>query len=133
MAYTENYDLFVTEPLDDITFHDYRTKMASNNNSNMTKIDEALTEKAEKTTSINTTLTVAGWGGSNPAVQRLTVSGIDSNTNGTISITHTATKEQRDAANAALLGLSGQGTNYLDVYAEGDVPTIAIPVTIVIT
>lgn len=62
MSETLNYHLYVT---DDETerFVDWRSKMNGVVNSNMTKIDKALTEKANISTSINSVLSTALWEG----------------------------------------------------------------------
>lgn len=62
MSETLNYHLYIT---DDETerFVDWRSKMNGVADSNMTKIDKALTGKADVSTSIDSVLSTALWEG----------------------------------------------------------------------
>ena len=51
MSKTPNYDLFVTDDAG-TKFKDWREQMASESNSNMVKIDAALSGKAEQSRSV---------------------------------------------------------------------------------
>ena len=76
MNQTSNYGLYVT---DDSTtkFKEWREKMASEANSNMTKIDTALSEKAERSRTIEITLLASGWTDEAvPYLQTITVEGL---------------------------------------------------------
>ena len=92
---TTNYNLYLE---DDSTtrFLDWRKKMNRTDNSNMVKIDTALGEKANSSVAVNTTLLASAWVGVEaPYTQELTVTGLTALQNGTISVAHSATAEQR--------------------------------------
>ena len=55
MSETSNYGLYVTSD-EKTKFKDWREKVAGENNSNMAKIDAALSEKAEHSRSVAVTL-----------------------------------------------------------------------------
>ena len=134
MANTAHYDLYVT---DDATekFIDWRQKMNSatgTTDSNMVKIDNALYAKANKATVVNTNLTTAGWSGSGPYTQTLSITGMTANSNGSIGLNVSATDAQRNAARLAVLGVSAQGSGTLTVVADGIKPTVVLPVTVII-
>ena len=80
------------------------------------------------------TLTAAGWTGSAaPYTQTVAVAGIaDANTPGEVGLAQSATKEQRDAARAAMISPTGQAVNSLTVTADGEKPTVAIPCVVTI-
>lgn len=65
--------------------------------------------------------------------QSITVAGITSESNGVIGLSENATKEQRESAAAAGLFKYSQGNGTVVVAGIGDDPTMAIPVTILVT
>lgn len=133
MGTTTNYGLYVTEGNDDPSFLEWRTSMSGNQNSNMTKIDAALSEKAQKSHFINATLTADGWAGdSAPYTQVLAVDGMGASANGSIGLAGSATDSQRAAVRNAMLYISAQATGRLTIVADGDRPEVDLPVTVII-
>ena len=125
--YTENYNLYVTESTDDPKFRDWREELCGAENSNMLKIDQALAR--QKSSFIDLLLLADGWV---DGAQTLTVEGLGANQNGSISVARTATTEQREAARNAVLCPTGQTDGALTITADGDVPGIDIPVTLIL-
>ena len=98
----------------------------------MTKIDSILFKKAGKSSSLSVTLCADDWiGNESPYSQTVEVIGLKAEQNGTVSVAQTANKEQREAARAAMLSVTGQYDNEIIISADGDLPTIDIPVSII--
>lgn len=79
---TSNYGLYVT---DDSTtkFKEWREKMASEANSNMTKIDTAFRRKLSVVGQSRSRLLASGWTGEAvPYLQTITVEGLTADANG---------------------------------------------------
>lgn len=87
---------------------------------------------AAKSTAIAATLTAAGWAGSGPFTQTLSVTGLAADGNGSIGLAQTATAAQREAARDAMLSVTAQAAGTLTVTADGDKPTVDIPVSVVL-
>lgn len=83
-------------------------------------------------TSVTGTLTVAGWTGTGPYTQALAVTGLGAAQNGDIGLTSSATAEQREAARNAMLSVTAQAAGTLTITADGDKPTVAIPVVVML-
>lgn len=131
MNTTVNYGLYVTDDSSE-KFIDWRKSINSETNSNMTKIDSILFKKAGKSSSLSVTLCVDDWiGNESPYSQTVEVIGLKAEQNGTVSVAQTANKEQREAARAAMLSVTGQYDNEIIISADGDLPTIDIPVSII--
>ena len=81
--------------------------------------------------SVSATLSTS-WSGSGPYTQSVTVSGLTANTNGSIGLAASATAAQREAAREAMLAVTAQGTNSITVTADGDKPTVSLPVVVTI-
>ena len=129
---TKNYKLFLTDD-SSMDFLSWREKINGQTDSNMIKIDTALSEKAKSSISINLTLLASGWvGADTPYTQEISVDGLKATHNGTISIAHNATIEQRTSARDAMLAITGQQDGVLIVSADGELPEIDIPITIII-
>ena len=76
-------------------------------------------------------LSAAGWQGSYaPYTQTVTVDGITTDTQGTVSVSESATDEQYRAAMYAALRKTAQGTNSITIKAYGEKPTVDIPLTV---
>ncbi len=74
------------------------------------------------------TLLSSGWTGNE---QTVTVSGVDSATNGTAGLTQDITTAAYEAACDAALRVSAQGTDSVTITAMGDVPSVDIPIAII--
>lgn len=132
MSETPNYGLYVT---DDTTtkFKDWRERMSSESDSNMVKIDAALSKKAEQSRSIEITLTAENWtGDAAPFSQQVAVNGLKADSNGSIAIANTATADQRAAVRKAQLSVMAQVDGSLTLNCDGKKPTVDIPAVVVI-
>ena len=129
---TSNYGLYITDDSSE-KFLDWRTKMNGTENSNMVKIDNALSEKANNSVIVSTTLLASAWTGvDSPFIQELAVEGLGETQNGIISVSHDATIVQRDAARNALLSVIGQTNGMLNISADGEMPEVDIPVIVIL-
>jgi len=132
MSKTPNYDLFVTDDAG-TKFKDWREQMASESNSNMVKIDAALSGKAEQSRSVEITLTADGWiGDAAPFSQQVAVANLKADTNGSIAIASGATVEQRAAVRKAQLSIAAQADGLLTLNCDGKKPTVDIPAVVVL-
>lgn len=132
MSETTNYHLFVTDD-SSMTFKNVREKVYGEADSNMVKIDAALSEKAEQSQSINMTLPASGWSeGSSPCFQTISVEGLTASQNGVIGVAQDITTQQMEVVCAAELHVSGQSDGAITITANGDRPTCDIPVTIIL-
>lgn len=132
MSETTNYGLYITSDSSE-KFLEWRTKMNGTENSNMVKIDTALGEKANSSISVSTTLLANAWVGvDSPFTQNISVEGLGATQNGTISVAHSATAEQREMAREAMLSVVGQEAGQLTIAADGEMPDIDIPVYIIL-
>lgn len=129
---TANYGLYITDDSSE-RFLEWRTKMNGTENSNMVKIDTALGEKANSSVLVSATLLASAWTGiDSPFTQDITVAGLTATQNGTISVAHNATFEQREMAREAMLSVVGQEDGKLTIAADGEMPDIDIPVYIIL-
>ncbi len=132
MSETTNYGLYITSDSSE-KFLEWRTKMNGTENSNMVKIDAALGEKANSSVLVSATLLASAWTGiDSPFTQDITVTGLTATQNGTISVAHNATFEQREMAREAMLSVVGQEDGKLTIAADGEMPDIDIPVYIIL-
>lgn len=133
MSETANYGLHLTDDSSE-TFRDWRTKMnGTGPDSNMQKIDKALGGKADSSAAVSATLLASAWVGMDaPFTQELTVAGLTATQNGSISVAHSATAEQREIARGAMLAVIGQSAGKLIIAADGELPEKNIPVTVIL-
>ena len=130
MAETENYGLYISNDRSE-SFLDWSQKINGETDSNMTKIDSTLAEKADKSQSVAATLLASGWiGDEKPYTQAVVVSGLTAQQNGQASLAHTASAEQEAAAVKAILSVSAQADGTLTIKASGQKPSIDIPIEI---
>ena len=87
------------------------------------------TDYAPPSQSITATLTSTGWADN---AQTLTVSGVTATSNGLLRIAQTATNEQFTAWGAALPRITAQAAGSITVTIAGTVPTVDIPVEVII-
>lgn len=132
MSTTINYGLYLTDD-SSVTFYEWWNKMNGTTDSNMIKIDAALGVKANQSASVASTLYATGWEGTaSPYTQTLTISGLTADHNGVISLSASATSAEKAAAIDAVLSVAAQADGTLTIQAEGIVPTIDIPVAMVL-
>jgi len=127
MAETPNYGLYVNEDPSEL-FLKWREKTGSN----MTKIDKALSGKADKSRSVTATLLAASWSDTAPYMQSISIEGLTANQNGSIAIAPGVTPEQLQAATNAVLSVSAQTDGGLTISAGHAKPSVDIPVVVVI-
>ncbi len=129
---TANYNLYLED--DGTTrFLDWRQKMNGSGDSNMVKIDTALSEKADSSVSVDGVLLASAWaGGSAPYSQSIDVRGLTSEQNGSISVSQDITAEQLEAVLSAVLSVSGQEDGVLTIVANKGKPNVDIPVSIIL-
>lgn len=132
MRKTSNYKLHLTDD-DSERFIDWRNAINGIGESNMVIIDRVLGEKASKSTSVEAVLLPSAWAGKTaPYTQEIEIDGMSAIQNGSISVAHTASPEQRQAARDAILSVVGQSDNRLVIAADGEMPELDIPVFIVL-
>ena len=131
MAETLNYGLYIEDDESE-RFINWRKKMNGSEESNMTKIDTILGQKADNSTVVTGVLYAAQWSGTQaPFTQEVSVAGLTADGNGSIGVAHSATMEQRNAARLARLSVVGQRDGKLTIAADGkDKPTMDIPVVV---
>lgn len=88
--------------------------------------------KASSSTALSLTLASGSWSSATPPTQTLTATGVTSSNHIVVGIASTITSAQYDAASAAKLVCTAQGTNSITVTAFGDAPTENIPISVVI-
>lgn len=75
------------------------------------------------------TLTSKGWDKA-AKTQKITVTGLGANQDGDIGLSMSANKEAREAARKARLTPTAQEAGSLTITADGEVPSVDIPVTV---
>lgn len=132
MGETAHYGLYVTDDESE-RFVDWRTKMNGEADSNMTKIDSVLAQKADGSKTVEATLIPSDWmGETTPFIQSISVEDLGETQNGIVGLSGSATDEQREAAQKARLRTGGQDAGSLVIAAYGLKPDVEIPVSIII-
>lgn len=85
---------------------------------------------AAKTLTVDSGLTAGGWTGSGPYTQTRVVAGLTEDSNAIVGLAQTATAEQREAARDAMLSVIGQTGSSIIVTADGEKPTVNIPIVV---
>lgn len=86
--------------------------------------------KANASKEYTATLTAVAWTGTGPYTQTVTVTGLAAGAKGTVGLSDSATQAQREAARDAILSKTAQAANSVTITADGDKPTINIPIVI---
>jgi hypothetical protein len=95
--------------------------------------DAAVAAKADPSAAVTATLTAAGWTGlAAPYTQTVSVAGMTSTANGTVGLADSATAAQREAARNALLSKTAQASGSITIAADGDKPTVDIPIAVIL-
>jgi len=132
MSETANYGLYVTDDSSEMVIN-VRKKIFGEKDSNMTKIDSVLAQKADTSRFINTILKASAWSGSDiPAMQVLVIDELKALQNGIINLSQDITSEQFEEACAAKLYVSGQEEGSLTISAACQIPSCDIPVTLIL-
>lgn len=132
MSETQNFGLYIEDDATE-TFLNWRKRMNGSDNSNMIKIDQALSKKGDKSAYATGTLLASAWNGVNaPFTQVIQVDGLGTVQNGQITVAQSATFEQREMAREAKLAVIAQSENTLTIAADGEMPDIDIPFVIII-
>lgn len=129
---TTNYDLYL-EDGDTTRFLDWRKKMNGSDNSNMVKIDTALSEKADSSRAITATLLASQWDTDGlVSTQTITIEGLTAEQNGVIGAAQNLTGLQIETVREAGLYISNQGEGFLTIASDGETPSCDIPVLIIL-
>lgn len=132
MSETANYHLPLTDD-SSTKFLDWREAINGVSDSAMVRIDTALSEKANNSAPVYSTLLADAWDGTEaPYTQTITVEGISAATNGHVGLAQDATTAQRKAARDAILAVTGQSDSTLTITADGDEPSCDIPIVIIL-
>ncbi len=132
MSETKNYGLYL-EGDSTAKFKEWREKLNGLVNSNMTKIDEILSEKAIQSQAVTATLVSSKWTWTGTAYsQTLEIEGLTAEMNGIISVGQNLSLEQLDAVYMAGLFVGDQSEGELTILASGDQPYCDIPVIIIL-
>ena len=84
------------------------------------------------TTSVNIDLVPTAWAGTGPYTQTVTVSGMTATKNAIVGLNISATLAQREAARNAIFNVMDQTTNQITITADGEKPTITIPISVIL-
>ena len=132
MSETTNYHLYLTD--DDTTkFLEWREAMNGTSDSNMIKIDNALSEKADNSKAISKTHLSSGWVSSGSTFrQDIEIEGLTADQNGIIGVAQNISDEQLEATREAGMYVSQQAAGVLTISLDGEVPSCDIPVLIIL-
>lgn len=132
MSETTNYHLYLTD--DNTTrFLDWRNAINGTSDSNMIKIDTALSGKADSSQYLNKTLSANGWIASGSIfVQDIEIEGLTAEQNGIIGVSHNVSEEQLEAVRGAGMFIIQQSPGILTIALDGEVPVCDIPVVIIL-
>ena len=98
--------------------------------SDITGLSTTLAGKAAVSVAYTATLTAASWTGTGPYTQTVTVTGLPAGAKGVVGLADSATAAQREAARDAMLVKTAQDAGSVTITADGDKPTINIPIVI---
>ena len=129
MSQTEKYGLYITEDADDPRFLEFRKQLCGSENSNMTKIDKALSEKADSSVSVEVTLYADKWV---DGKQTVIVDGLSEDQNGVVSLPHNISSAEYESISDASLAIENQAKDSLTFVSNGTLPVIDITIIIII-
>ena len=101
------------------------------NTSSGDSVETALNNKAGKSTGVSVTLSASGWN-ADAKTQNVNVAGVTATANGSMRIAQSATDEQFAAWGAAQPRVTAQADGSITVKLAGTVPTMDIPVEVLI-
>ena len=101
------------------------------NTSSGESVEAALNNKAGKSTGVSVTLQASGWD-ADAKTQTVSVAGVTATANGSLRIAQSATDEQFTAWGAAQPRVTAQADGSITVKLAGTVPTMDIPVEVLI-
>lgn len=101
------------------------------NTSSGDSVETALNNKAGKSTGVSVTLSASGWN-ADAKTQTVSVAGVTATANGSMRIAQSATDEQFAAWGAAQPRVTAQADGSITVKLAGTVPTMDIPVEVLI-
>jgi len=110
------------EAVTDVTYSDGELHVTKNGVTTDTEIGGG-----SGTISVQATLTSSAWSNKQ---QSVTIQGVTTTSNGFVGLDINATVTQREAARMAILYISSQSENTITITADGDVPSVDIPITV---
>lgn len=132
MSETTNYHLYLTDD-ESTRFIDWREKMNGTKDSNMIKIDKALSEKADNSQALTKTLFANRWDAFGSVFrQDIEIPGLTAEQNGIIGVAQNITEEQLESVREAGMYINQQTDNVLTIALDGEVPACDIPVVIIL-
>lgn len=134
MRYDPDYETFM-EPIYWIgsTTEIYYKNTRRSLSGKLDQMDEAINALSAASMSMTLTLTASAWAEDGTAhKQTLEIEGLGENQNGVMGISKNATDAQYEQACKANMRIVEQGSGYVLIRAYGDVPTVSIPVDIIL-
>lgn len=131
MATTKNFGLTMPDDGKEY-FEDWWKNMSLGDTSNMEKIDQILGGMAATSETLHITLLATAWlGEAAPFTQVVGIESLEEEQNGVATMSPTATEGERACMRDALLSVSGQSNGSLVFLADGEKPTVDLPICVV--
>lgn len=96
------------------------------------KLTDELASRAAESSVLNLTAAAGAWTSATPPTQTISATGVTASNNIIVGIGSGATSEQLDAAAAAKILCTAQGTNSITLTCYGTEPSVNIPLTVLI-
>ena len=93
---------------------------------------KSLNDKANKSKTVNTVLSVSDWVGEGPVTITLSVEGVTDDNNVEVFVANNATDEEVEAWMSVAIMTGSQSTNTITLKGYGSKPDIDIPITLII-